>query len=75
MVGRCANHPCTASFHSLHKGRLFVMAPRRSSASDGPHKLIYVWLCEVCSRTMMASLKDGEVRVAPIPESATVTIP
>jgi hypothetical protein len=66
MVDQCANSPCTAIFRSLHKGKLFVFAPRENSPDDCQPRIIHVWLCETCSRTMKVAVVDEQVRVTPI---------
>ncbi len=66
MVGQCANSPCNAAFRSLHKGKLFVVAAHEFRDTRNQPKLLYVWLCEVCSRTMTVGIRDGEVRIQPI---------
>ncbi len=64
MVGQCANATCTAIFHSLHRGKLFVFPRQKIRGTDEPPAITYVWLCEVCSQTMAAVLVDGQVRLA-----------
>jgi len=57
MLSKCANPDCAERFHSLRRGRLFVMdtaakarggatLPARRSAK----KLEYFWLCDNCCR-------------------------
>ncbi len=66
MVGQCANFPCTAIFRSLHKGKLFVIAPQESSQ----RRLNHIWLCEECSQTVTVVVKAGEIRLVPIEGAA-----
>ena len=49
MLQKCANPACSAKFHNLRDGRLFVMEVRLRSERQ---RLNYSWLCNSCSRTL-----------------------
>ncbi len=66
MLGKCANTPCTAVFHSLRQGKLFVFPRQMPASSDEQATVTYVWLCEACSQTTTAAFIDGEIQIMPI---------
>ncbi len=76
MVEKCANPACSATFHSLREGRLFVKEIDSDPRGDGQEhsrQLHYYWLCHSCCRTMMVIAEKGkEVKVVPLPAPATV---
>jgi hypothetical protein len=70
MVTKCANPACSAPFHSLRQGRVFVMEVEGAPQSGGsgrsrqPH---YFWLCHSCCRTMTVIAEKGQgIKVAPM---------
>src|SRR5579864_6384932 len=79
MVEKCANPECSASFHSLRDGRVFVVEVEDDSADHAqPRRPRYNWLCNACCRTMsiVADEREGG-KVAPhrcnhLGESSTV---
>jgi hypothetical protein len=79
MVEKCANPTCSARFHSLRNGRLFVKEIQVDPKSDGnglSRELHYFWLCKSCCQTMTLSTeKGGGVRVVPLPASAAAKRP
>lgn len=50
MVAKCANPGCSAEFHRLLEGKVFVGETR--TAPDGPRERRYAWLCDKCSDRM-----------------------
>lgn len=70
MVEKCANPSCSATFHRLGEGRLFVKEVEGASR-DGrgrSRQLCYCWLCDSCRRTMTIVTERGrEIKVAPLP--------
>ncbi len=73
MVDKCANPTCSATFHRLGEGRLFIKEID-AGAGDGrarSREIRYCWLCDSCRRTMTVITERGkEVKVAPLPPSA-----
>jgi hypothetical protein len=70
MVQKCANSECSASFHSLRDGRVFVIEVEDDSEPDHKHsrQLRYFWLCNTCCRTMTVVADKGHgngTKVAP----------
>jgi len=57
MVAKCANQSCSAGFHRLLEGKVFVGQFR--SSPDAPRERRYAWLCETCS-DQMTVVFDGE---------------
>ena len=56
MVQKCANPSCSATFHRLGDGRLFVV---EASEANSSRKLQYFWLCNSCRQTMTVAAKKG----------------
>lgn len=63
MVGTCANPACSARFHTLRRGKLFVVEATADSEpiipteskpvfAPIPQRILYFWLCEACVKTM-----------------------
>ncbi len=79
MAARCGNPACSARFHNLHGGKLFLLATRKEpSAAEPPmstpvrRQVQYVWLCESCAQTMrIVGYGAGEIRTEPLAESET----
>ena len=65
MVHKCANTSCSASFHNLHEGKVFVMEVE-NPARPGRYPLLphYSWLCNSCRRTMTVIAENGKIKVA-----------
>jgi hypothetical protein len=76
MVEKCVNPACSARFHSLREGRVFVKEVESDSSADGsgPSRQVrHFWLCESCSHTMTVIAEKGkDVKVVPLSVSATV---
>jgi hypothetical protein len=66
MVEKCANSECSASFHSLRDGRVFVIEVEDDSPDHSrPRQLRYCWLCNTCCRTMTVVADKGHgIKVA-----------
>ena len=68
MLAKCANPQCTAGFHSLRHGRLYVLDARprglgesRTGRSDRQgDSLEYFWLCERCCKSMRVAVDRGQ---------------
>ena len=75
MVEKCVNPACSATFHTLREGRVFVKEVAGDPCVDGrrhPRQLCYFWLCNSCCRTLTVIVEKGKgVRVAPLPTSPT----
>jgi hypothetical protein len=76
MLAKCANPPCSASFRYLHEGRLFLVDVADSTRKGWPrpddsppaHRLLYLWLCDQCCRSMTVVIDNGrEVEIVPLP--------
>jgi hypothetical protein len=67
MVKRCANPECSASFHSLRDGRVFVIEVEGDSPGHARQRQPrYFWLCNACCRTMTVVADKGHgIKVAP----------
>lgn len=59
MVAQCANPKCTAEFHSLKRGRLFVGEAQGARFGRSQH----YWLCEECCRSMTIIIDRHGMRV------------
>ncbi len=78
MVGVCANPACSAPFHNVHRGKLFLLDTREKPSTTEPpmftpvcRKVQYVWLCELCARTMrVVSNEDGDICIESLRELA-----
>jgi hypothetical protein len=67
MVEKCANSECSASFHNLREGRVFVIEVQDDSRPDRgrSRQLRYLWLCNACCRTMTVVAEKGQgIKVA-----------
>ncbi len=69
MVGKCANPACSASFHSLRDGKVFVKEVEVEVAptTEGRRRaraLRYVWLCNVCCQKFAVEVRDGTINLA-----------
>ncbi len=42
MVGTCANPTCSAQFHNVHRGKLFLLETREQPSGAEPHMFIPV---------------------------------
>ena len=75
MVDKCANPACTATFHRLSDGRLFVKEVPADFSSNGnglTRQLHCFWLCNSCCRTMTVITERGKkAQVVPLPANAT----
>lgn len=75
MLDKCINPACSATFHSLRDGRVFVTeveADYQSSTSGRARQRQYFWLCNSCCRTMTVVAEKGKrVQVVPLPATAT----
>jgi hypothetical protein len=74
MIVKCAGPACSAQFHNVHEGKLFITEVERRAASDGvsrARRLRYYWLCDLCSRTVAADRDNSENKATPGP----VTLP
>jgi hypothetical protein len=78
MVGTCANPACTAHFHTLRRGKLFVVEARVDSEPITPtgskpvfvpipRQIQYFWLCEACAKTMRVVFDRRSGCVEPSP--------
>jgi len=79
MVGTCANPFCSARFHTLQRGKLFVVEATADSEPITPteskpvfvpipQRILYFWLCEACAKTMRVVFdRRSGVRVEPSP--------
>ena len=62
VVHKCANPVCSATFHRLSDGRVFVI---EAAVNHQMRQVRYYWLCNKCSHTMtLVAEKKGEIRVA-----------
>lgn len=62
MVATCANPACSAPFHNLRSGKLFLVETAvntdsaqeqsRTDFAPSPRRIQYFWLCESCAQTM-----------------------
>jgi hypothetical protein len=62
MLAKCTNPACSATFHYLHEGKLFLIELRSDSATvepgadpgfrGTPFHFQCFWLCSPCSRVM-----------------------
>ncbi len=70
MVSTCANPGCSATFHRLQEGRLFVIDPRerKPPASARDARLQFYWLCEKCAERLTLAV-DPEDQVICIARS------
>lgn len=70
MVEKCANPACSARFHTLREGRVFVKEVEDNSAGDVSRhgrQLRYAWLCEFCCKTMTVVVKERtSIEVVPL---------
>ena len=70
MVHKCANAACSASFHTLRDGRVFVKEVENDARSSGNglcRQLRYFWLCGVCCRTLTVIVEKGQaVKIVPL---------
>ncbi len=77
MVGICANPTCSARFHTLRRGKLFLLeakdveppvpADREPAFAPIPHRIQYFWLCESCAQTMRVVYdRRSGIRVEPL---------
>jgi len=73
MVEKCANPACSAAFHRLGQGRLFIKEVRADPHDGrGSWHLRYFWLCDSCCRTMTIVGERGkEIKLARLPVSAS----
>ena len=75
MLDKCANPACSATFHRLRDGTVFVTeveADYQSSASGRARRRQYSWLCNSCCRTMTVIAENGKtIQVVPLPATAT----
>lgn len=79
MVGTCANPACSARFHTLRYGKLFVVEARADSEPITlteskrvfvpiPQRILYFWLCEACAKTMRVVFdRRSGIRVEALP--------
>ncbi len=67
MVEKCANSACSATFHSLREGRVFVIEGEGGSQLEHgrSRELRYFWLCNTCCRTMTVVAEKGGIKLAP----------
>ncbi len=76
MVEKCINPACSARFHRLRDGRVFVKEIEVDPTGDArthSRQLHYYWLCNSCCRTMTVIAEKGKgVRVVALPASAAV---
>ncbi len=82
MVGTCANPACSARFHTLQRGKLFVVEATADSEPITPieskpvfvpipQRILYFWLCESCANTMRVVFdRRSGVRVEPLSVAA-----
>lgn len=73
MLTNCAAPGCSATFHYLHQGRVFVFEPGKPGkaqpadpADPAPASVEprYAWLCEECSRKFIVASDDhGNLRL------------
>ncbi len=62
MLAKCANPPCSASFHHFGEGRLFRLETPQALRSSKSKAAEYFWLCKACSAGMTLHLaQDGSV--------------
>jgi hypothetical protein len=63
MVAKCANTRCSAGFHRLLEGKVFVGEVRASP--DAHRERRYAWLCDKCSErmTVVFDEESGEIGV------------
>lgn len=75
MLNKCASPACSATFHSLRDGRVFVKEVESGARVDGEghsRQLHYFWLCKSCCRSMTVIVENGKgVKVVPLPACAT----
>jgi hypothetical protein len=62
MLAKCANPPCSASFHHFGEGRLFRLEAPSALRSSKSKAAEYSWLSKACSAAMTLPLaQDGSV--------------
>jgi len=70
MLDKCLNLACSAKFHTLRDGRVFVKEVYVGFDDGGKehsHKPAYFWLCAACCRTMtVVADKESEVTLIPL---------
>lgn len=67
MVTKCANPSCSASFHYLRGGKLFLVDLPRFSSSTGRNGRTaeYFWLCDQCCSELTVTVDaTGQAAVA-----------
>lgn len=72
MLEKCAYPACSATFHRLGEGRLFIREVE-AGPRDGrvrSRQLCCCWLCDSCRGTVTVFTERGnEIKVAPLPVS------
>jgi hypothetical protein len=74
VVAKCANPVCSATFHRLGEGRLFINELRGDPGDTRGHsrQLRCFWLCDSCCLTMTIVTEAGqEIKLAPWPVPAS----
>ena len=62
MVSTCANPGCSATFHRLQEGRLFVIDPRdrKPPQPERDSRLQFYWLCEKCAERLTLAIDAAD---------------
>ena len=66
MISKCANPSCSAAFHTLRDGRVFVREVEVDPHSGGARQrrvLRYVWLCNSCCQKLTVEVQDGKINL------------
>ncbi len=77
MVSTCANPQCSAPFHHIHEGRLFVIDPRDRKGVAPQRQSVglqFYWLCQTCAERFTVAI-DATDRVACILRSSEEASP
>jgi len=70
MLAKCLNPSCSASFHHLGEGRLFLLENDPPLGTNKSRSSEYFWLCKKCSTVITPRLtKDGGVVTIGLKES------
>lgn len=68
MLSKCSNPSCSALFHNLRNGKLFILERDPLAGPSKSNRAEYFWLCHECSSTMTLHLTDrGQVVPAVLP--------
>jgi hypothetical protein len=67
MLSKCANPSCSAQFHYMYEGKLFLLSNDSRVRNVSEHKVAamqFAWLCDECSRVMRVVLdRNGAVKI------------